>query len=643
MLGRPNIPGPIQSYNDTAIPTAIPWISNHSGLQNNSPNLPEIEIQQSVNIIQQNIQTGNFPYGLGRALNKAYEIVVQSLPYSLLNGAFSKVASAVSYFNQMTILPGAEATSLATSQEKSASRKVKAVKTSQRDLKAYKMPDEKLFVAGYDIALTMKGLEIIPESIDEMNPFPKVPLHRDKVAELIKNNKIDEFNALISDAVNLINKELGKAGRFRNIIITQYQELSQNKSLTKNNLIIGISRQLSKYLGIKESKVINAMSISAAKAAATTHYNEFMEGYLSNEFYQSIKGVLLTPHIESLRQSQEQLQIQFKKLNNAKLNQQPKQLIEKYRTSEEKAILEEKYDDRLNKVALLVSAQRIPYVLFDRQRMDAPASAEVIINDNIVGHFIDKKDGEFYKQNSVTHEPIHVYEDGLCLGASITRNHPKTAEFFEPCGNNIKKHINLPKTLQSAFKRDYDKYKKFMATGPEIRSKVGYFTADDFKELSAKYHYPQIKKDKIASVTGKIHTAFDMLWNMWSNPVEIIPNITQEMNPEELLAYAPNTAYIRSFTIHDDGRPQTRLYMNLLQGNYTTVKHLVKENPGILDQKYDGIPLIDIAKIIKDYDKVLFKDIKLSAQEPNQYRNICNWVTKEYKKPQERTRLRDEL
>lgn len=525
-----------------------------------------------------------------------------------------------------------------------------AATTPPRDASTYRTPQEKLFVAcktGCDVALTVRGLEKLNPELGKDDSFPIFPIHIEDLARIKQNNDFASFKALMKKGLKHIEKEFDKSGRLQTIIANEYHKLDGTPNLSNENLISNISKKLSELFKVKETVVTKKIGTAITIAAQKIRKTNVLDILISDSFYHLLKEELFLPKIKRLG-SDESLKKLFERAGSFTHDpEEIERLQSQYRTAEETALEHEPYDDRMVKTKLMAE-DKLPAIIIDRAQLPdlpRPPSARMRNGGYHIDHYIGKKGTAYYKENSVTHEPLHHYEDRLCLyettNPTTSVNHPRTNEFKGPCGNNVEKHPQLPKKISAAFLSDYNKFKKFMQEPDKIRKQKGYFAIDDFKRVSTKYRYPQIPDEEVSNVTGRIHTAFDQtfeLCNSSRNPIEVIPNITQDLNPRELLEYAPNTAYIRSFTIHDDGRDETRLYMNLLQGNREAVRALVQKDPAILDKTYDGIKLVDVARMVRRYDKVVADEVRLTDKTPNQYRNMVKWVEKEYAKPRSQER-----
>lgn len=512
------------------------------------------------------------------------------------------------------------------------------------DIEKYKVHPDKLFVAcqrGCDVALTINGIKKIGMDYSVWESFPIFPIHIEDLIELKKQDDFTAFRELMENGVKYLEKEFQKTGRLKNLIVLEYQKLSGTTRLTQDNLGSNIAGKLSEISGIDQKK-IKLKIIDGIKKYESGH-REMMKLLLSKEMYLYIKDELLLPKIRSVLNGKN-LQKQYKNLSKLEVNAEFKQkMVQEFRDVEREGIQNEKYDDRKEKTR----QQDVPIIISNMSDQNpneihsAESKPAMPAIYNYLGESKDKQ--SFYEPSSITHEHIHDYEHKICLDGGISISNPMTGKFNEPCGNNIKTYKELPDKILKAYTQDYSKFEKFVGEGDKARKAGKLFTIDELSKALSDYKYPDID----VSYTGKIYTAFDKVFrdtNGITNSLEVIPNLTDEFTPRDLLEFVPNCAHLRSFTIHDDGRNETRLYMNMLQGNVNSVKALIKSNPELLDQKYDGIKLIEVARIVGKYDSLISKDVRLEDAKPRQYMEISKFAEDKYKnKGKSQSSGRDEL
>ena len=48
-----------------------------------------------------------------------------------------------------------------------------------------------------------------------------------------------------------------------------------------------------------------------------------------------------------------------------------------------------------------------------------------------------------------------------------------------------------------------------------------------------------------------------------------------------------------------------------MQGNYNAVRSILKQDPKVLDSKYDGIPLIDVARLFENSSPLINQNVRV--------------------------------
>jgi hypothetical protein len=197
-----------------------------------------------------------------------------------------------------------------------------------------------------------------------------------------------------------------------------------------------------------------------------------------------------------------------------------------------------------------------------------------------------------YKRTVIGHEFQHVAEIGSCI-KSLTET-SSLISFLKPC--DITTNEDLSADILKALKK-------------EARFLKGKITATAKQQIIERFNLGDLQEPYQGFLISRLIDNLEYLNNASDKggltEMEVMPKLMDILPPITFLYGFPMLSILRSRMILDDGRPETQLYIYLLQKN-KALYSFIRKHPGIMDRTYDGLSLRLIAlEHLPKWDRLL--------------------------------------
>ncbi len=476
------------------------------------------------------------------------------------------------------------------------------------DLEELRCPDDRIFIAsgsGSDWYISFDGLR--PLSEFDSNKIIKTPaltlVKREQLQGFVSRDDKVGFKKMMLSAKKDLKQQIKLKYGFSRVLIEpdQLREAMVNGdySVCVKTLI---DRMLGKKLSDKQTQEIAAKIVPKLQEIAMASYYRVKdnkgfnmdhiidEPEFDHDFSREVLSVV--PNILFSKKNINSLWSQVKQQDLSAKDSD--KLLNSFRNTEYQALSGARFDDRVTKYREFCSKKQSMQVIFTKEHLGPYGRTISHFPDMIMiaGDGFEKYDQKF----STTHEPIHWADHNMCVVDSNGNINARGYESLEPCAKGIK---NLTSKLQDGFALDKENFEK------------------NYGKTELNVYLPRFED---------VHQ-----YSTQRGSYEIIPTFTQNLDPTTFVAIVPNTAVLRSYTLFDDGRDETRLYQAIMQCNKDAINSIVSNNPDVLNSKYDGITLRTLPAIMVEYnyDQLVDKSYKKSGKSnKDSYENIRDFVNK---------------
>ncbi len=475
------------------------------------------------------------------------------------------------------------------------------------------IPSDRIFVAtpnGGDYVLSLKGLTLLRDFLDpdmafDLDNSQFSVISGLNLTETIKRNDYLGFQSIISKA----SKDLEK--KFNSVEIIFRRTVGLLIDLVSSEIIPDSQEEMKNIIieGIFKTTGIDKSLVRKAVVKSFNSYGRKIILIQDAEFQEVLKRNLRDIIFSRFTDETVMRKLFTGLKKNLKMHDSTSydEAISHYRILETKGIREQNFEDRIEKIRTFVTNPDSQVIVVHptlATKHKFNGGFTILHQRNIIVISLSTtEDSTVYP-----HEVLHAFDTEKCRVSEGMLRYLLPIKYrdgpeilVEPCG------------IDDNYKIDYSVGGKLFAALTKDLQILERRKVDSSTKEAIKHTFIYVK----------------------GNPAEIIPYATDRLTVNNLLGYLPNVSVIRSSTIIKD-RPEAQLYAAMLQCDESKVVRLIKQNPSILESKYDGIPLNQLPEKLLttyQYDIVVDRSFIISKKE-NCYSTVNQYVKKEYEKYQ---------